>query len=286
MSTTAKPNPTPSLEPQQDLLDILFETRNRAYGAYVLRRNYPTYARNALLIMLSVLVVLFLMPFISKVFKKEERLKQSVEVILEEPPALNPEAPPPPPPPPVETPPPPEVKQVRFVPPILEENVAPEDEEKPPVMDTLQKVKNIGDEDIEGEDVDRPINDTVGSWRAKVQVQAPPPTEDNTIYTTANVQQQAEYPGGQAAMYKWINENIRYPDVAREQGISGKVYVKFVVEKDGSISDIKIVKSPAPSLEKEVIRVLNLMPKWNPAKQNGKAVRVYFNMPVDFKLNN
>ena len=117
------------------------------------------------------------------------------------------------------------------------------------------------------------------------QTAAPSP-EDNNIYTSASVQQQAEYPGGQAAMYKWINENIRYPDVAREQGISGKVYVKFVVEKDGSISDIKIVKSPAPSLEKEVIRVLNLMPKWNPAKQNGKAVRVYFNMPVDFKLNN
>lgn len=283
MSTTAKP--TPPLQ-QQDMLEILFATRNRAYGAYVLRRNYPTYVRNALLIMLAALVLLFLLPLISKAFAKADREKQSVEVVLEAPPALNPDVPPPPPPPPVETPPPPEVKQVRFVPPILEENVAPEDEEKPPLQDTLKTVKNIGDEDRDGEDVDKPIQDTAGSWRAKVQVQAPPKQEDNTIYTTANVQQQAEFPGGNAAMYKWINENIRYPDVAREQGISGKVYVKFVVEKNGAISDIKITKSPAPSLEKEVIRILNLMPKWNPAKQNGNSVRVYFNMPVDFKLNN
>lgn len=268
------------------MLEILFATRNRAYGAYVLRRNYPTYVRNALLIMLAALVLLFLLPIISKAFAKAEREKQNVEVVLEAPPALDPEAPPPPPPPPLETPPPPEVKQVRFVPPILEENVAPEDEEKPPLQDTLKTVKNIGDEDRDGEDVDKPIQDTAGSWRAKVQVQAPPKQEDNTIYTTANVQQQAEFPGGTAAMYKWINENIRYPDVAREQGISGKVYVKFVVEKNGAISDIKITKSPAPSLEKEVIRILNLMPKWNPAKQNGNSVRVYFNMPVDFKLNN
>lgn len=93
-----------------------------------------------------------------------------------------------------------------------------------------------------------------------------------------------QYPGGQIAMLKYIMENIKYPEQAMKKGIQGRVAVSFIVEKDGSISDVKPVLSVHPLLNKEAVRVVKSMPKWTPGKQNGKPVRVRFNLPVMFKL--
>ena len=94
-----------------------------------------------------------------------------------------------------------------------------------------------------------------------------------------------QFPGGQIAMLKYIMENIKYPEQAMKEGIQGRVTVRFIVEKDGSISDVKPVLSVHPLLNKEAVRVVESMPKWTPGKQNGKPVRVRFNVPVMFKLN-
>ena len=94
-----------------------------------------------------------------------------------------------------------------------------------------------------------------------------------------------QFPGGQIAMLKYIMENIKYPEQAMKKGIQGRVAVRFIVEKDGSISNVSPIHPVHPLLDKEAIRVVKSMPKWSPGKQNGKPVRVRFNLPVMFKLN-
>lgn len=94
-----------------------------------------------------------------------------------------------------------------------------------------------------------------------------------------------QFPGGQIAMMKYIMENMKYPKQAMKEGIQGRVAVSFIVEKDGSISDVKPILSVHPLLNKEAVRVVKSMPKWTPGKQNGKPVRVRFNLPIMFKLN-
>lgn len=94
-----------------------------------------------------------------------------------------------------------------------------------------------------------------------------------------------QFPGGQIAMLQYIMKNIKYPEQAMKEGIQGRVAVRFIVEKDGSISDVKPILSVHPLLNKEAVRVVESMPKWSPGKQNGKPVRVRFNVPVMFKLN-
>lgn len=93
-----------------------------------------------------------------------------------------------------------------------------------------------------------------------------------------------EFPGGNQAMYKYLSENIKYPTMAMESGISGRVYVSFIVEKDGSISDVKVMRGIGGGCDKEAVRVVKNMPKWTPGKQKGKAVRVKFTLPINFKL--
>ena len=107
--------------------------------------------------------------------------------------------------------------------------------------------------------------------------------KNNMVFDVVEVMPQ--YPGGQIAMMKYIMENIKYPEQAMKEGIQGRVTVRFIVEKDGSISNVKPVLSVHPLLDKEAVRVVESMPKWSPGKQNGKPVRVRFNVPVMFKLN-
>ena len=106
--------------------------------------------------------------------------------------------------------------------------------------------------------------------------------KNNMVFDVVEVMPQ--YPGGQIAMMKYIMENIKYPEQAMKEGIQGRVTVRFIVEKDGSISDVKPVLSVHPLLNKEAVRVVKSMPKWSPGKHNGKPVRVRFNLPVMFKL--
>ena len=106
--------------------------------------------------------------------------------------------------------------------------------------------------------------------------------KNNMVFDVVEVMPQ--FPGGQIAMLQYLMKNIKYPEQAMKEGIQGRVTVRFIVEKDGSISDVKPVLSVHPLLNKEAVRVVESMPKWTPGKQNGKPVRVRFNLPVMFKL--
>ena len=124
--------------------------------------------------------------------------------------------------------------------------------------------------------------------KAQVQTYTPPPPpkereeEEEEIFVV--VENQPEFPGGQAAMMKFLSENIKYPVIAQENGIQGRVICNFVVERDGSITDVQVVRGVDPSLDKEAVRVIQSMPKWKPGMQRGKPVRVRFTLPVVFRL--
>ena len=127
--------------------------------------------------------------------------------------------------------------------------------------------------------------------KAQVQTYTPPPPpkpveEEATDEIFVVVEQQPEFPGGTTALMKFLGDNIRYPVIAQENGIQGRVIMNFVVERDGSISDVQIVRGQDPSLDREAERVIKTMPNWKPGQQRGKPVRVRFTLPVVFRLQN
>ena len=153
----------------------------------------------------------------------------------------------------------------------------------PPVVQEVE-VLNVVEDDVETEEIQ--INteddkDVEGVIQAPVEIQEEEP-EDEPIFVI--VENKPEYPGGDAALMKYISENIKYPVIAQENGIQGRVICQFVVNKDGSIVDITVVRGVDPSLDKEAVRVIKSMPTWKPGKQRGKAVRVKYTLPIVFRL--
>lgn len=264
--------------------DLVFEGRNQAYGAYKLRKG--TAKRNvwALLIVGLAAALLYLGLQLQKMAEankkventqavelaklnteKKEAKVEKKEIIKQEPEKV------------VE-----QVKSsVKFTAPIIKKDseVKEEDEIK---LDEVQKSdKAVGAFTVEG-------NDEVGGavLKAKEDIAAPEPpkhvVEETKIFTV--VEQMPMYPGGDAALMGYLRDNIKYPTVAAENGVQGRVVVGFVVERDGSITDVNILRGVDPSLDREAMRVVKSMPKWTPGKQNGSAVRVKYQVPVSFRL--
>ena len=161
--------------------------------------------------------------------------------------------------------------------------------ETPAVAEILDIVDN--NTDIEEEKIETSEDTHEAQTGPSVQVAGPtmaapgPAVEEgdeNDIFEV--VEQNPSFPGGEAELMKWLHKNLKYPPVAQENGIQGKVYIQFVVNKDGSIVDPKIIRSADTSLDKEAMRVVQAMPKWTPGRQRGKAVRVRFTLPVTFRL--
>ncbi|MBR1564704.1 MAG: energy transducer TonB [Paludibacteraceae bacterium] len=153
----------------------------------------------------------------------------------------------------------------------------------PPVQEV--EVLNVVEDEKEVERVE------INTEETKEEVIIAPPVEEvkeeeeeeQVIFVV--VETMPEFPGGQAALFKYLSENVKYPVIAQENGIQGRVICQFVVNKDGSIVDVEVVRSGGDaSLDKEAVRVIKSMPKWNPGKQRGKAVRVKYTVPVNFKL--
>ena len=164
----------------------------------------------------------------------------------------------------------------------IQEPPPPPPQEVPEVTTVINIVEN--DQKIENElVVDAGLNeDTRNIAIAPVVVEEEEEVKEEEIFTV--VENEPEFPGGMEALYKYLAQNIKYPQLARENGITGKVYVTFVVEKDGSIANPKILRDIGGGCGAEAIRVVKSMPKWTPGKQRGKAVRVQFNLPVNFNL--
>lgn len=260
-----------------DYLDILFEGRNKAYGGYELRRNYPKRTRNALL---GVLLVLFggggVYGGLAALKSKEDKkpIAMMKEVTLAEPPPIDPKKPPPPPPP--AEPPPPVKPTVKFTPPVIKKDEEVKEDEKPPDVAELKEasagVKTQAG-DVNG--IDPGIVDNPGTGTGVVE--APPPPPEIFSY----VEQMPEFNGD---LNDYLSKNINYPQMARDAGVSGRVVLKFVVDENGRVGGITVVKSMGSGLDEEAKRVVAGMPPWKAGKSNGKAVKVYFTLPIKFTL--
>lgn len=249
--------------------EVVFAERNKEYGAYDLRTDYTRRLGLSLIGAVIFFAVAIGTPYlVSKMGPPEEGPEkvQIVEVNLdnfreeeqqEEPP----------PPPEVQIPEQPQIETVQFV--AVEASDEPVDAPPPTQEDLSETVASTTTQ--EGEKIDAP------------PPPPPPPVEEET-FDLAAVQEQPEFPGGMAQMYKYLQTNTKYPDMEFDANIQGKVFVEFVVAPDGSINNVRVVRGVSPGLDKEAVRAVKSMPKWSPGKMNGKPVKVRFTIPVDFKL--
>lgn len=276
--------------------DIVFSNKNKEFGAYQLRvKSDKRHNMAVLYTLIGLVIVLFLIFGYSKYSdyqaekaaleakEKAEKMSQAILEQVEETPEEDEE-----------------IEEQKFEQP---EVVVPEE-----VLATVQvtqiaivdadKVKNeVMDMETQQEDntargvVNQEGSDDADKFKAvqeQVVVKEPEPEvqkpKEEQIFVA--VEQPAEFPGGMAALMRWLNNNMRYPEAAQQNDIQGRVIVNFVVEKDGSIANVKIAKGVDKDLDREALRVVKKMPKWQPGKNNGVAVRSYFNLPVTFRLQN
>lgn len=272
----------------QEWRDLVFEGKNKDFGAYKLRESSVARHTKAIVwVLISVAIILVLLILsVSGVFSKpeEEQITTATvqEVVSYE--EAEEEI---------------EEEEEQFQMPEPEEVVAPEEVANQQRITELliveddkleeeKQVKNT-EEVMENEaaagalDITEGTND-LNKTIIKDEVIAEPKVEDEQPMNIAMVEQKPEFPGGEAAMYKYLGDNIVYPSAASEEGIQGRVVVEFVVGKDGSITNVKVVRPRHPALDKEAVRVIKSMPKWIPGRNNGQPVKVTYTLPVTFKL--
>ena len=264
----------------QRWLALVFEGKNKQYGAYVQREeSSDRHLKAILIISIVALALIFLPGLIKSVLPAPKDLSQQTDVTLSDidlkqdvPPENQIEQ--------IKVPPPPELKAtVAFTPPVIKKDEDIKDEDLMKTQQELTDTKaDISVATVEG--TQGGTVDIADLQEHKVVV------EETKPQIFSHVEVMPEFPGGEKALMKWLSENISYPAIAQEQGIQGRVSLRFVVKPDGSVADVQVVKGLDPSCDKEAIRVVSKMPKWIPGKQNGNPVYVYYSLPVVFRLQN
>lgn len=248
-------------------VELVFENRNKDFGAYQIRREYNRRLTRALLYAVISVIVVVGVPVVINLIKNVNfgpTAKVEEVVTLAEPPPIDKSTPPPPP---VE-PPPPVQKTIQFTPPKV---VKDEELKEPPPTQEEVKETQVATITQEGTNiVDLPPENPVVD------------PDEGKVFTI--VEEMPAFPGGEEKLLEYLQKNIKYPPVARENGIMGVVYVTFVVDKDGKIKDSKILRGIGGGCDEEALRVIKSMPQWKPGKQNGRAVQVQYNVPVRFSL--
>ena len=264
-----------------DLLDIVFDGRNKAYGAYELRKTYQKRMVIALVTTASLLLVIFLGTVLANVMqngKSEEAFDvidtQMAEVKKDEPP------PPPPPPPPPAPPPPPEVNQIKFTPPkiVKDEEVKPDEKIEEIKEDQVISTKTV-ESDNTNQIVQAPIDDNSKA------VELPKEDDENKVFTKVEVE--AEYVGGASAWRKYLSNNLDSEVPGSNGAPPGQytVIVRFIVSRDGSVSDVQAETSHGYGMEQESIRAIKKSGKWTPAIQNGRNVIAYKRQPITWVVS-
>lgn len=263
------------------MLEIIFSTRNKAYGAYQLRTAYPNYLLRAFLLTLFIIGGLSLLP----------RFSSMVAAMLPERPIADPwpvmtevDITPPPVTPPTLAPPPPPRNTIRFVPPLITDNET-RDPEPPSTMDELLK----NDSEIGQKTINTGTNDEPPAFPNDPDLGLVEPVgassdDGDDVIDGFAVQKMPSFPGGDAALMAYLREHLQYPALARENNIKGTVALQFVVDEKGLIRDIKILKDPGGGCAKEAVRIVTSMPPWIPGEANGHPVRVRFTLPIRFNL--
>ena len=266
--------------------DLLFENRNKEYGAYVLR--HQTSARNIMSIIAVLILFAIVMAFMvaknayddykarnipntqvteftrwkdkqpeAKVERAEPIREENIEKVVQK------------------------VREsIKFIAPVIKKDNEVNPEEEMRTQDEIMSSKAaVGFANVIGNDEN---GEVLKAKDAIITEPVKPREEENKVFEV--VEQMPSFPGGSGALMQYLSKNIKYPPVAEENGIQGRVVCSFVVERDGSVSDVRILKGVDPSLDKEAIRVVSAMPKWIPGRQNGQMVRVKYNLPVTFRL--
>ena len=264
-------------------VDLVFEGKNQAYGAYQLRKNTGIRNLKALAVMFAAFIIIAGIVYAKvsienyiasqnaaieadvelqslaekKEIKEEKKDEPEVEKI--------------------------EIERVKSsvaftVPEIKKDEEVKEDQEMKSQDDLAETNTAIGAFTVEGND------ETAEVKHVEEKIAEPEPVKEEETKVFDVVEQMPSFPGGPSALMQYLSSNIKYPVVAEENGVQGRVVCTFVVERDGSITDVRVVKSVDPSLDKEAVRVVKGMPKWIPGKQNGAAVRVKYTVPVTFRL--
>ena len=258
-------------------IERLFKDRNQAYGAYQLRKANSSRHLYGLIIALVLFGVSIGLPFLIEQIKpaqndrvtevtmlssieiEQQKIEQPKEIIIEKPiPPLK--------------------STIQSTPPVITHEEVTEEQEMKTQEElvesnlTISVADVVGDDDEHGMDVAE-LNTQIVD---EVKTEAAP---------FSYVEQMPQFPGGEAALNAFLNNNIKYPQVASENGIKGRVTIRFVVERDGSVTDVTVYRGVHPALDKEALRVVGLIPKWIPGKQNGEPVRVYHIAPINFILN-
>ena len=270
-------------------VEMVFAGKNKEYGAYQLRKG--TSGRNIKALLILVIAAALVGGFLAwkvieqkqaeeqqaymeamelarlqKQAKQEEKKKETVK------PKIEPKK---------------EIPVARetqkFTAPVIKKDELVKEENQVKQMDKLDDKVAVGTEDKEG------VKDrTVEAVRSEIAVAAPPPPPAPKPEVATKVfdvvEEMPSFPGGNGALMSYLSSNVKYPVVAQENGVQGRVIVSFVVERDGSISDVKVARSVDPSLDREAQRVVKSMPRWTPGKQNGQTVRVKYTVPVVFRL--
>ncbi len=172
---------------------------------------------------------------------------------------------------------------------IEEEDIPITRQEQPPPPPPPEPSQEliIVDDDVELEeeftiDVDADVFTEVQEF-TPIVIEEEEEVEEDVIFTV--VEDQPQFPGGEEARQRFLEDNLRYPTMAREAGIQGTVFVTFVVETDGSVTDVRVLRGIGGGCDEEAVRVVEMMPRWEPGRQRGQPVRVQFNMPIRFRLN-
>jgi periplasmic protein TonB len=246
--------------------DIVFEHRNKEYGAYRLRKKYSRNLMIGMLIGVIIIGTAIITPYLNAkaLENQKRRAERQVNLKMEnlDQPQNNVEPPPPPPPPPpAET-----VAVLKYTAPVVVDSIKPEDVKQMMTSDQAQvEVKN---EEVQ----------------VVQEVQVEVKEEEAPAEVFVVVEEMPTFPGGDNELMKFINSNIVYPEIAKENNIQGKVILRFCVTYKGTIDQISVMKTVDPALDNEAKRVIAMLPAWKPGKQGGKAVNVWYSVPVTFQL--
>jgi protein TonB len=251
----------------ESLDELVFAGRNHEYGAYEIRKSYPRFVNRAATVSIIALLIAVTVPLIASYYNQNRLVKEDKTVGAEfaemnKPPE---DAPPPPPPPPPEA-----IEQkVKFTAPVV-------------VEDTVVESDALNQEELATTVTNVAIDE---NFTIEEKVEEKVIEEEDKTPPFTVVEEMPSFPGGEESRLRFLQENIQYPQVAKESGIQGTVYVSFVVDSKGKINDVRILRGIGGGCDEEAVRVIRMMPSWNPGKQAGKAVKVQFTMPIKFTLN-
>ncbi len=258
-----------------DILDILFEGKNKEYGAYDLRKTYNKRIKTALFVTIGIGLLIFLISFLANTFHSNENKDFEVkDLSLSQ--IKKQEPPPPPPPPKPKLPPPPKIETIKFTPPkVVKDEEVPKDEKPPEVEKIEAKIDIKTDSGAKDLGIVAPPVQETGT-----QVVDQP--DENKIFE--KVEKEAEFPGGAAQWRRYLERNLN-PTTPIDNGAPAGTYtviVKFIVSKDGSISNVEGETHFGYGMEEEAIKQIKKGPKWTPALQNGRNVNAYRRQPITF----